>query len=87
LTELKFIALFKLPNYADIKALAEHFFRFSSVEKVFFGDFVAFAIINAPNTESAITEATFVGHYTGAQPLRVWTIRFEADDEGNLIEV
>jgi hypothetical protein len=87
LTKLKFVALFKLPNFADIKALAERFFRFSSVEKVFFGDFVAFAIIDAANTDSAVTEATIVGHYVGAQPLRIWAIRFEADAEGNLIEV
>ena len=84
---MKFIALFKLPNFADIKALAERFFRFSSVEKVFFGDFVAFAIIDAANTDSAVTEATFIGHYAGAPPLKVWAIRFEADDEGNFIEV
>jgi hypothetical protein len=84
---MKFMALFKLPNYADIKALAERFFRFSGVEKVFFSDFVAFALIHAPNPESAVTEATFVGHYAGAQPLKVWVIRSEADDEGNLIEV
>jgi len=84
---MKFMALFKLPNYADIKALAERFFRFSSVEKVFLGDFVAFALIHAPNPESAVTEATFVGHYAGAQPLKVWAIRFETDNEGNLIEV
>jgi hypothetical protein len=87
LTKLKFIALFKLPNYVDIKALAERFFRFNSVEKVFLGDFVAFAIIDAANINSAITEATFTGHYAGAQLLKVWAIRFEANDEGNLIEV
>jgi hypothetical protein len=81
------MALFKLPNSADIKALAERFFRFSSVEKVFLGDFIAFAIIDATNPESAVTEATFVGHYTGAQPLKVWAIRFETDNEGNLIEI
>jgi hypothetical protein len=87
LTKLKFMALFKLHNYADIKALADRFFRFSSVEKVFLGDFIAFTIIDAANINSSITEATFIGHYTGAQPLKVWAIRFEADDEGNLIEV
>jgi hypothetical protein len=81
------MALFKLPNYADITALAERFFRFSSVEKVFFSDFIAFAIIHAANTDSAVTEATFIGHYAGAQPLKVWAIRFETDNEGNLIEI
>jgi hypothetical protein len=84
---MKFMALLKLPNSADIKALAERFFRSSSVEKVFLGDFVAFAIIHATNTDNAVTEATFIGHYAEAQPLKVWLIRFEADEEGNLIEV
>jgi len=84
---MKFMALFKLPYSADIKTLTERFFRFSSVEKVFLGDFVAFAIIHAANPESAVTEATFVGHYAGAQPLKVWAIRSETDNEGNLIEV
>jgi hypothetical protein len=51
------------------------------------GDFVAFAIIHATNTDNAVAEATIVGHYAGAQPLKVWAIRFEADEEGNLIEV